>query len=749
MKMIEIYVENEKEEKDYLNSGIGFLFYLCGVLGFLFFLLALNGMIRHILMMIAFTILFCGSVWYTHIRKPPFMKWFYLLYLLSNLLVFLFWGAKIRLEWTYIWNSIMTRQSGEPMTVMVGLIVLISLIALLLFWIEFVLCKYMALYVTANILIFLGASIGLRENIGAIIFLAVFQILCLFMCGILGYSRKKMEYSGSSRGLIKKGSIAMAGILSAVSVLAVLFVVPNIGKWYDAVYQAEGFVWRSLGKISGSSGQLISNGRVGRGNNYQIGEEHLEVIVSQKPEEVLYLKGFTGAVYQNDLWEEADDEPLIEQAALQLEWDEWIEYTKYMYHDMTYALNMSMGESEASEMRILPADQNSSIWLVPYNSHWDWRQSEEEGYSYSYFEQQDMHIDYTELKEQQTFVEWYQMLEEVYADSAAEHYLEVPQDKIPRIVELIEGNQLADLDQITAFIVDTLHSNASYSLTPGLVPLNQDTLEYFLFGRRSGYCVHFASVATLMYRLYGIPARYATGYVVEGSAFELQPDGTYHAAVTDESAHAWVEIYIDHYGWTPVEVTPSGVRADIPDSVGAPIELPSFLERDSEDFQNYQAQTAAEEETLPETTIAQPAGVSVTAGMTSILLIFYLLLLLLLIYDCWLIKKRRQLTAGSVRNLYSTWLRMLHFGGILKEYDGMDEQFWDLLPEKMNFLTAAEAGKVYEIVCQAAYGSEELGAVEKRYIQAIYRKTANEVYGTLSWRKKLVFCYVKVFEWVG
>ena len=61
-----------------------------------------------------------------------------------------------------------------------------------------------------------------------------------------------------------------------------------------------------------------------------------------------------------------------------------------------------------------------------------------------------------------------------------------------------------------------------------------------------------------MYRLYGIPARYAAGYMVQPSAFGRQEDGLWKAVVTDEAAHAWVEIFLEDYGWTPVEVTPSG-----------------------------------------------------------------------------------------------------------------------------------------------------------------------------------------------
>ena len=115
---------------------------------------------------------------------------------------------------------------------------------------------------------------------------------------------------------------------------------------------------------------------------------------------------------------------------------------------------------------------------------------------------------------------------------------------------------MEDLEHITTFILYTLQSNASYTRTPGMFPFNEDPVEYFLFQGKEGYCQHFASAAVLMYRLYGVPARYATGYAVSPSAFQEQADGTYRAVVTDESAHAWPEIFIRDYGWTPVEVTP-------------------------------------------------------------------------------------------------------------------------------------------------------------------------------------------------
>lgn len=91
---------------------------------------------------------------------------------------------------------------------------------------------------------------------------------------------------------------------------------------------------------------------------------------------------------------------------------------------------------------------------------------------------------------------------------------------------------------------------AEYNPDTPTTPEGEDFVSYFLTESHEGYCMHFASAATLMLRGLGIPARYVTGYVAD-----VPSSG--HANVADSAAHAWVEIYIDGYGWEPVEVTPA------------------------------------------------------------------------------------------------------------------------------------------------------------------------------------------------
>jgi transglutaminase-like putative cysteine protease len=84
------------------------------------------------------------------------------------------------------------------------------------------------------------------------------------------------------------------------------------------------------------------------------------------------------------------------------------------------------------------------------------------------------------------------------------------------------------------------------------------TLDDFLLRSRSGYCEQFAGSYVLLARMMGIPARMVIGFL-PGS----EKDGTW--SVTTHNMHAWAEIYLDGYGWAPIDPTPgsSGTRPSV------------------------------------------------------------------------------------------------------------------------------------------------------------------------------------------
>ncbi len=93
-----------------------------------------------------------------------------------------------------------------------------------------------------------------------------------------------------------------------------------------------------------------------------------------------------------------------------------------------------------------------------------------------------------------------------------------------------------------------------YSADLGTKSLTSNNeLEEFIHSRK-GFDIHYATLATLIFRYYGIPARYVEGYLIT-------PDDVSKAEesidLKRENAHAWTEIYIDGIGFVPLEVTPS------------------------------------------------------------------------------------------------------------------------------------------------------------------------------------------------
>lgn len=139
------------------------------------------------------------------------------------------------------------------------------------------------------------------------------------------------------------------------------------------------------------------------------------------------------------------------------------------------------------------------------------------------------------------------------------------------------GTQEEIIQQIQTY----LEKDFTYSLKPGLTPKKTDFVTYFLTRRKKGYCVYFASSATLLLRTMGIPARYVEGYAisydkvldsneVEGEDYNKWFSGksslgkttVVEVEVSDADAHAWTEYYKKDFGWIPLEVTTAQSEQD-------------------------------------------------------------------------------------------------------------------------------------------------------------------------------------------
>ena len=104
--------------------------------------------------------------------------------------------------------------------------------------------------------------------------------------------------------------------------------------------------------------------------------------------------------------------------------------------------------------------------------------------------------------------------------------------------------------QVAAIIGNYVRDSARYTLQTPKMPQDQsDFALWFLDESDKGYCIHFASAATVLLRAAGIPARYVEGYLTD-------TDANVQRMVFQGNAHAWVEYYLPGLGWVILEATP-------------------------------------------------------------------------------------------------------------------------------------------------------------------------------------------------
>lgn len=538
------------------------------------------------------------------------------------------------------------------------------------------------------------------------------------------------------------GAAILMALFLVFSILAYTFATPRLDNLYEIPMTVESIVQQTISSVVNVE---PDNGNVNRGNNYSFGQKHLEIVTSQQPKDAVYLKNYTGGYYNNGRWNTVNENSFFSNM-------QDGNYYSMICNNPYYILQFILDESDVMDINVRSYKSLMTGTCVPVLS-------QETGSENGYTTYQGYNLsDFLSVLDTVSAGGFDDLFGE-YGAYAESTYMYVPEDKIPRIVELCNtsGVRKGNYTAATNFIISTLNEMTTYTTSPGNAPSGVDIAEYFLFDSGKGFCQQYATTAALMYRLLGLPSRYVTGYMVTPSDFHKNSDGTYTAIATDEKAHAWVEVYVDGTGWIPTEVTFSQDEIDQGGSTAGddnnPKEEPTSEEATTEPTENTtEPSDLTEPTTEPNNTnssdnnnsmsemLIQALKIALTAVITVVVIIAVILFF----------KWRRKGKLASLRRMKPNILLvkmvdMLHLGGYLKEYKGTESDFPEKLSELVEELSVSDIAYFVNLANKAAFGNKPIEKDEKRTAYNHYVRTAEFVFGKLNFIKKIYFKYFKVY----
>lgn len=396
---------------------------------------------------------------------------------------------------------------------------------------------------------------------------------------------------------------------------------------------------------------------------YDSKSAHPALIVSAEKPETVYLRGFVGAVFEEDSWEEIENEVLAENKELLYwlnvnEFNPAAQFETAIFDEETEKNTITVQNIGAcSEYLYVPFNLCDGKILDENNLFTDSIKADgERVYTFNVVsggaQKITATLDAVKSSRDEAVLD-YRKAESAYRDYVTEYYLDVPDKVIEMLGE--HWNKTAgtnnpeelDFEHAQISTVEFLKKCFPEDGEKPEIELPLSTLEDSSF--------QYATVAVMTLRYFGIPARYAEGYAVTEDMFDRTEEGN-SVRVDSKSARAWAEVYQEGLGWIPMELTEGmGELLENPDKENS--SQSTNEDPDPEEGKELEDEPEAPtEEPLPDggymTKIKKAA---ISTGMV-ILLMIPLLILVLIIRRKIIIKRKEEKFGDSDISNASAWI---------------------------------------------------------------------------------------------
>ena len=300
--------------------------------------------------------------------------------------------------------------------------------------------------------------------------------------------------------------------------------------------------------------------------NYQVKEGAPEagLIVTMDVPEGMYLRGFTGSVFEDDQWKGVEKELLVKNKNLLY----WLKLNAFHTDAQFYAASAGTAAATGriivqntgacSRYRYVPFGLCGGEYLTAENLNTEGVLSDgTRVYSYTAVtggtETISAVLQHLQKSDDASVLQ-YRQAESIYRSFVRNVYLQIP-DSAKQLLEEQWDALAAEYGGLNRLSVQQSQECALRFLSQ-CFPENgiPEEMELPLDIAR-GTTYQYATVAVLTLRYFGIPARYAEGYVITDAMAASVASGE-TLAVDSSCARAWVEVYQDGIGWIPMDMTP-------------------------------------------------------------------------------------------------------------------------------------------------------------------------------------------------